>query len=145
VKLNHNLSASVRVLWSFLLALLLSGTAIGEAYTYRTILIDKDDLEFCDEEGKTEGERAEENENRGEKGAESLFEGGDGDGNNGFGGKKQFCLYSPKHNSIFSDISCSYAYYPHLNKYSAPNAKLLVYPHVSYFLLYHKLVFYELS
>ncbi len=144
MKINNSLSTGFRVIWSFLLALLLSGTAVGEAYTHRAVLKDED-LEFCDDENKTEGEKAEENENRGEKSAESLFEGSEGDGNNGFGGKKQFCENHPNHNFSLSIFNCSYSYYPHVNEYAAPNAEQLVSPPVSFYLLYHKLVFYELS
>jgi hypothetical protein len=124
------------------LALLLTGSVIADAYVLSTTEKYTDELCLNDEEGKYEGEKAEESESRGEKGSESLFDGNDGS-NSGSFGKKQIIAQQSLY-ALLLPFFCSYAYYPHINNdISAPDADSLSDIDYPFFIKYHRLVFYD--
>jgi hypothetical protein len=143
VKINLNFSNSARILWAFLFAFTLSGAAIGEACALGCAEWEKEELSLLDEDDRAEGERAEEGEARSEKSAETPYEGGDGNELDSFGNKKACANQVQILTTLSLLFSCSHAYYPHINNIAVPNAQFVIYPPLSFCILYHRLVFYD--
>jgi hypothetical protein len=144
VKLNLNFSNSARILWAFLFAFTLSGAAVGEACTLGCAERDKEELSLLDEDDRAEGERAEEGENRGERSAETPYEGGNDGSEQGAIGQKKAQINDTRLFATASVLfSCAHAYYPHINNIAVPNEQFVIYPALSFTILYHRLVFYD--
>jgi hypothetical protein len=129
-------SSKFRIIWSFMLALTLTGTVAAEAYLLRGS--EKEELNIIDEESKSENELKEENSGR--KHSENKYEGANS-GDDNLGSSSEFNSGISTH-AVFFPLDYSHAYYPHLNFSALPtleNAKVI---HFKLFIKYHSLVFY---
>jgi hypothetical protein len=137
--ITTSISAKLRILWSVLLSLVLSSSAFAEVY-----FLNNDDsfnleLSLFDEESKAESEKAEEKGER--KTGENPFEFSGADGE--FDSVVSNLCAASKLNTL-SPCSCSYLYYPHINPAQLAVFRELLLGENSLFVLYHKLIFYEL-
>jgi hypothetical protein len=137
--LHSSYSVKLRFFWSVLLTLVLSSTAVAEVY-----FLDNDDsgnleMSLLDEDSKAEREKGEESGER--KNGENQFEFS--------GADAEFDAVDSNLNSslglnVLSARSCSYLYYPHINPAQLSSLRELLLAEYSLFVLYHKLIFYEL-
>ena len=137
--ITTSISAKLRILWSVLLSLVLSSSAFAEVFFLNTDNKESSELNFLDEESKAESEKSEENNNRKHNENSFEFSGAEGESNALFTGFDYLDYYA-----VYSRCNCSYFYYPHVNPAELSIFQPKDYIGTSLFVLYHKLVFYDL-
>jgi len=132
-------SDKLRILLSILLTVVLSCSAFAEVFFINNNETDNSELTLFDEESKTESEKAEEKGER--KTVENPFEftGFDGE----FDGiNSNTC--SNTQQGFLSSRNYTFLYYPHINPPRLEFFQELFLEENSLFVLYHRLIFYDL-